>query len=73
MRLPPLLYKVHLAVTGYMAKSWFIENILIATVDTDEGERYDCIYCTIIRCMIIFTLFGGVIGGALVYYLLRVL
>lgn len=67
MRLPPILRKIHDKVTTKMSNSWIVENILIAKVTEDDGEEYDCIYCTIIRNAIIFGIFGFILG----YFLCR--
>lgn len=65
MRLPPFLRRIHDKVTTYMSKSWFVEYILIATVTEDDGTKYDCIYCTIIRNAIIFSIIGLILGYGL--------
>ena len=56
------MHKLHEYITNYMAKSWFVENVLIAKYyDLDEDGNVvqeDCIYCTIIRVAIIFFLLG---------------
>ena len=62
MRLPPLLRRCHDYITDKMSKSWFVENVLIATVTEDNGEEYDCIYCTIIRNALLFFCTGFVVG-----------
>lgn len=61
MKLPPILRKIHEKVTKNMSRSWFVENVLIATVNGDDGE-YDCIYCTIVRTALFFACVGFVLG-----------
>lgn len=53
--------KIHYAIVGYMAKLWIVENILIAKAEHD-GELIDCIYCTILRNMVLFLCIGFIIG-----------
>lgn len=65
MKLPPMLDKIHWAVTGWMDKSKFVRNVLVATYTHPDGEEYDCIYCTIIRCALIFGFIGFVLGRVL--------
>lgn len=61
--------KVHNFVVELMAKSWVVENLLIAKYnETDEDGnvvQVDCIYCTIIRVSIIFFLLGACVGNLL--------
>ena len=57
--------KIHHAITESMAKSWIVEHILIAKVTeiTQNGvEKYDCIYCTILRNAVIFSIIGLILG-----------
>lgn len=61
MKLNGILQVVHEKVTTWMSKSWFVENVLIAKV-TDGDEIYDCIYCTIVRVALIFTVLGFTLG-----------
>lgn len=62
MKLPPALRACHDYITDRMAKSWFVENILIAKITEEDGLDYDCIYCTIIRNAILFSCIGFIIG-----------
>lgn len=59
--------KLHEFITTQMAKSWIVENILIAKYDDvdEDGNivQVDCIYCTILRVAIIFFLAGGLFGA----------
>lgn len=57
----------HDTIVGYMAKSWIVENILIAKItEIEDGQKvtYDCIYCTILRNAIIFFILGAIVGIA---------
>lgn len=56
-----ILHKIHEFVTGKMANSRFVENVLIAKY-TDGGVQHDCIYCTIIRVGILFWVLGVLTG-----------
>lgn len=60
------LAKVHEYVTNKMAESEFVENFLIAKVE-ENGEIFDCIYCTIIRNAVLFGCVGGIVGFLLGY------
>lgn len=62
MKLPFILQKIHEKVTHKMSKSKFVEHFLIATVEDDNGDIYDCIYCTIIRNALLFGCIGLVSG-----------
>ena len=62
MKLPSILRKIHEKVTLKMSQSWFVENVLIATVEEDDGTKYDCIYCTIMRNAVLFGCIGLVVG-----------
>lgn len=62
MKLPPILRKIHEKVTLKMSQSWFVENVLIVTVEEDDGTKYDCIYCTIMRNAVLFGCIGLVVG-----------
>lgn len=53
--------QIHYKITERMAKSWIVENILIAKVKED-GDEYDCIYCTILRNAVLFSCIGFIIG-----------
>ena len=55
------LLKIHHKIVAYMATLWIVENILIAKV-TEDGETYDCIYCTILRNAVIFAIVGFIFG-----------
>lgn len=61
--------KIHDFITTQMAKSWIVENILIAKYDDvdEDGNtvQYDCIYCTILRVAIIFFIAGSLFGTEL--------
>lgn len=65
MKLPPILQKLHDKVTWIMYNSRFVENVLIAKVENEQGEERDCIYCTIIRNAVLFSCIGGVLGFVL--------
>lgn len=56
-----LLLKIHNKITNTMADMWIVENVLIAKVKED-GETYDCIYCTILRNAVIFVIIGLILG-----------
>lgn len=56
------LMKIHYKIVDIMAKSWIVENILIAKVRESDGEIYDCIYCTILRNAVLFTIIGLIFG-----------
>lgn len=62
-----ILRKVHDKITFAMSKSTIVEKMLIAsyTEIDDEGnvQTYDCIYCTILRNLVL----GMLIGGTLVF------
>lgn len=55
------LMAIHYWIVDIMAKSWIVENLLIAKV-REGDEVYDCIYCTILRNAVLFTLIGLIIG-----------
>ena len=42
------LMAIHYWIINIMAKNWVVENLLIVKV-REDGEVYDCIYCTILR------------------------
>lgn len=69
MRLPSFLENIHNIVVNYMVKSWIVENLMIAKITAEDNKVYDCIYCTIIRIALIFSLLGGVIGFLLGRYI----
>lgn len=56
------LMKIHYKIVDIMAKSWIVENILIAKVREADGEIYDCIYCTILRNAVLFLIIGLIFG-----------
>ena len=55
------LMAIHYWIINIMAQSWVVENLLIAKV-REDGEVHDCIYCTILRNAVLFTLIGFIIG-----------
>ena len=55
------LLAIHHWIVNIMSKSWVVENLLIAKV-REDGEVYDCIYCTILRNAVLFILIGFIIG-----------
>ena len=55
------LMAIHYWIITIMSKNWVVENLLIAKV-REDGEEYDCIYCTILRNAVLFTLIGFIIG-----------
>lgn len=55
------LLKIHHIIVNYLASLWITEHILIAKVHED-GESYDCIYCTILRNLVIGFVFGLIVG-----------
>ena len=55
------LLKIHHIIVDYIASLWITEHLLIAKVQED-GESYDCIYCTILRNLFIGFIFGLVMG-----------
>ena len=60
-----ILWAIHEFITSMMAKSWVVENILIAKYkeETENGvEIFDCIYCTILRNIVIWFTLGLVVG-----------
>lgn len=61
MKIKRILQKIHYEVTKKMSESWLVENVLIAKVKED-GEEYDCIYCTILRNMVLFISIGFILG-----------
>lgn len=63
-----LLMKLHYSITEFMAKLWIVEHILIAKVTDDDGETYDCIYCTILRNAVLFFIVGLLVGLFAGYY-----
>lgn len=60
-----ILRKIHNSIVLYMSKLWIVEHILIAKVQEEEDGvlvTYDCIYCTILRNAIIFSILGFILG-----------
>lgn len=57
----PIIAKIHHFLTLEMSKSNIVNNYLIAQVE-ENGEKYDCIYCTILRNMVLFTCIGFLLG-----------
>lgn len=55
------LLKIHHVIVNYIASLWITEHLLIAKV-RDDGELYDCIYCTILRNLVIGFIFGLIVG-----------
>lgn len=55
------LLKMHRAIVDFLTKLWITENILIAKTK-ENGEYYDCIYCTILRNLVIGFLLGLFVG-----------
>ena len=55
------LLKIHHIIVNYIASLWITEHLLIAKVQED-GESYDCIYCTILRNLVIGFVFGLIVG-----------
>lgn len=54
-----ILTWLHESITSMMARSWIVENVLIAKArDPKTGEYYDCIYCTILRNAVLFFIIG---------------
>lgn len=51
-----------------MANLDFVEKYLIAQVEED-GNIFDCIYCTILRNAVLFTIVGLIIGFILGFIL----
>lgn len=56
-----ILAKIHYFITRKMSESSIVNNYLIATI-TEDGETYDCIYCTILRNSVLFTCIGFTLG-----------
>lgn len=70
MKLTGIIQKMHDKVTQKMSESSFVDNVLIATVEDENGVKFDCIYCTIIRNAILFMCIGlisGIFLGALIW------
>ena len=55
------LLKIHHIIVNYIASLWITEHLLIAQV-REDGEEYDCIYCTILRNLVIGFIFGLIVG-----------
>jgi len=58
----PILAKIHYFITMKMSGSYIVNNYLIATVTDEQGETYDCIYCTILRNSVLFGSIGFIFG-----------
>lgn len=58
----PIIAKIHYFITEKMAKSATVNDYLIATVTDEQGETYDCIYCTILRNGVLFACIGFFLG-----------
>ena len=69
MYLNPFMRRIHDKVVGFMANCKFVDKYLVASVSDDNGEEYDCIYCTIIRNGVLFGLIGFLIGLGLGWFL----
>lgn len=69
MRLNKTFLAIHERIVSYMASLSWVEKYLIATVEEENGEIYDCIYCTILRNAVLFACVGGVVGGVVGYLL----
>lgn len=59
---------LHNKIVSYMANLDFVEKYLIAQVEED-GNIFDCIYCTILRNAVLFTIVGLIIGFILGFIL----
>ena len=55
------LLKIHHVIVNYIASLWITEHLLIVKV-REDGELYDCIYCTILRNLVIGFIFGLIVG-----------
>lgn len=62
MKLGKTGMKIHNAIVTRMSQSWIVNNLLIAQVEQD-GEIFDCIYCTIARNAVLFASVGFIIGS----------
>ena len=55
------LLKIHHVIVNYIASLWITEHLLIAKVREDR-EEHDCIYCTILRNLVIGFILGLIVG-----------
>lgn len=58
----PIIAKIHYYITTKMSQSDIVNNYLIATVTDENGETYDCSYCTILRNGVLFACIGFIFG-----------
>ena len=58
----PIIAKIHYFITMKMSQSGIVNNYLIATVTDENGEIYDCTYCTILRNGVLFACIGFIFG-----------
>ena len=58
----PILAKIHYFITEKMSRSKVVNDYLIATITDEQGETYDCIYCTILRNSVLFACIGFIFG-----------
>ena len=58
----PIIAKIHYYITMKMSQSDIVNNYLIATVTDENGETYDCTYCTILRNGVLFACIGFIFG-----------
>lgn len=58
----PIIAKIHYSITEKMSRSDIVNDYLIATVTGENGETYDCIYCTILRNGVLFACIGFIFG-----------
>ena len=57
-----IITKIHYYITLKMSQSDIVNNYLIATVTDENGETYDCSYCTILRNGVLFACIGFIFG-----------
>lgn len=58
----PILAKLHYFITMKMSQSKVVNDYLIASVTDENGETFDCIYCTILRNGVLFGCIGFFLG-----------
>ena len=58
----PIIAKILYYITTNMSQSDIVNNYLIATVTDENGETYDCSYCTILRNGVLFACIGFIFG-----------
>ena len=58
----PIIAKIHYFITMKMSQSDIVNDYLIATVTDENGETYDCTYCTILRNGVLFACIGFIFG-----------